>query len=448
MHRIRHVYLSFVIVFSELIWSYYTIALFTSIEWNKPAFFDLKWFFMAMLSGYILNILLTNMKKHGLIFLVNTLTMAILIIQNWRSTVPSGHLGFGIAVSMGIFLVFLRSLVSIYSFPTRIKLLQHFEINIILYIIFAAIFTYHDYAYGIFHIFFILAILNSLLGIVITLQNIEMSEKVKGVKVVKVGHSAWFTGIAIGLFIIIPLLSLIFLLPSISEGLHSIIIGLWNGLKNIGLLIGKLIYWIFSLLPEPQIAPLPDMPGQQGPIVSEKVAGNFIPLPYVWFLGALAILSVLIALWVLSKIMLEKRPINRIKTQDIMISHKSWIKILLKRLIGYLKGLKLKFMLLFPRYYINPIYWYYRQVLNWGKKNKIPKNPWETSKEYFIKVIAKFPQDKKSFAFRNNIYDFEKLMVKLNEDYQASYYGNKNYICKKSIPEYEILIDYMRQVKI
>ena len=448
MHKIRNIYLSFIIVFSEVIWSYYAIVMFTSIEWNRPAFFDLTWFLIAMVAGYALNKLISKIENAVIVFVSNISMMALLIIQNWRSVVPKGFWGFGIAVSAGISLIFIRSLVLVYSQPTRAKLLQHFEGNVVLYIVFATVFTYHNSANEIFHLFFIFSIINSLLGMIFTLQDTGYAEKQEDVKIIKVGHSTWFTGAAIVLFIIVPLLSLIFLLPSVNKGLYSAVMGLWDGLKNIGLLIGRFIYWLFSLLPESHIETLPNMPNEQTAITPEVAEETLISLPYAWIIGGLAIILILITIWFLSKMLVRKRHLNKIRPKKVMIARESWLKVLLGNLTRYLRYLKLKFIMLFPYYYHKPVYWYYQQILNWGKKNKIPKNPSETSQEYLIKIINKLPNNEKSFMHKDKPYNLEKLLIRLNKDYQASYYGDQENISGESIAEYRILLDYMKRIRI
>ena len=104
--------------------------------------------------------------------------------------------------------------------------------------------------------------------------------------------------------------------------------------------------------------------------------------------------------------------------------------------------------MLFPYYYHKPVYWYYQQILNWGKKNKIPKNPSETSQEYLIKIINKLPNNEKSFMHKDKPYNLEKLLIRLNKDYQASYYGDQENISGESIAEYRILLDYMKRIRI
>ena len=165
--------------------------------------------------------------------------------------------------------------------------------------------------------------------------------------------------------------------------------GLWDGLKNIGLLIGRFIHWLFSLLPESHIEALPNMPNEQMSIELEASEKALVSLPYTWIIGGLATISILITVWFLSKTLINKGNLNRKSPKEVVTPKGSWLKVLLENLIRFLRHLTLRFIMLFPYYYYKPIYWCYQQVLNWGKKNGIPKQISETSQEYLIKIANK-----------------------------------------------------------
>ena len=50
MQMIKKLYLSFIMMFSEIIWIYYAIVMFTSVEWEQSAFF---YFFLFLVAGII-----------------------------------------------------------------------------------------------------------------------------------------------------------------------------------------------------------------------------------------------------------------------------------------------------------------------------------------------------------------------------------------------------------
>lgn len=431
-------------MFSEVIWIYYTIVMFTSIEWNEPAFFNATWFVIAGIMGYTLNVLLAKRSNHILLFLGNVLVVGLIMIQNWKSVVPEGFWIFGLVVSIGVSFIFIRSTRLVYRLPTRLEILRRFEGSVIYYIIFALIFTTNKWSNNIFHLFFTLAIIGSLMGMVLTLQNHEDVEGNQKTQIIKVGQSGWFAGVVSLLLISIPLLSLTLLLPSINRTLSTFGMGVLEGLKWIALKIGRFLGWLFSLLPDPQMEATPQMPLEPIAMPSDPVEDSLISIPYIWIIGIGAILSIVIAMWFFTKLNINRKLPKSIKPKDIIISKEPWWIKLKRTLKTYLQHLKLKWCMSFSCYYHHIIYWNYHQVLKWGKKKGLQKMKSETSQEYVKKIIAHIPEKEKNFSHKGQSYHLSQLLEGLNRDYQATYYGSKVEMSPK--PEYKLLINHLQGI--
>ncbi len=442
MDRFKDIYKSFVMIYSEIIWIYYVIVLFTSVEWDQPAFFDLTYLMISGITGYCINVVLLKSSNHVFLFLGNMLIIVFFVIQNWKSVVPQGAWGFGLAVSIGIIFILLRSARLTRHLPTRQEVLRRFEGNIIYYIIFASAFTVKEWASLTFHLFFIFAIASSLIGMVLTLQNHEETESSQNIKIIKAGQSGWFTGIMIVFLMCMPLFSLIFLLPSVNKGLYSLGIGSWRMLKWTGLQIGLFFKWLFSLFPEPEMGEMPAAPPGQKMITSEALEETTHAFPVIWMIAGTAVILTVIAVWYISRLR-KIRLTNKFgrPRHIVVIREPGWsIK---SRFKNFLHFLRLKWCMQFFRFYKHPIYWYYQQVLKWGKKNDILKEKTETSKEYIEKVINHIPEKESSFSFKGRNYKAPELLIRLNKDYQATYYGLLPEISGEG--EYKLLIDYLKK---
>ncbi len=443
MDRFKDIYKSFVMIFSEMIWIYYVIVLFTSVEWNQPAFFDLTWLIISGITGYVLNLLLLKSNNHVFLFSANMLVIVFFVIQNWKSSVPQGTWGFGLAVSIGTIFIFLRSARLTRHLPTRQEILRRFEGNVIYYIIFTSVFTMKEWTNQTFHIFFIFAIASSLIGMLLTLQNHEDNESNQNVKIIKAGKSGWFTGVMTVFLICIPVFSLVLLLPSVNKGLYSLGTGLWKMLKWSGLQIGLFFKWLFSLLPEPEVGEMPAAPPGQKMIPSEILEETTHAFPVRWVITGIAIIITVIAVWHISRL----RKIRLTNTwgtpRRIVVSRESKWPNIKEKIKDYFNILKLKWRMNFIRFYKHPIYWYYRQVLKWGKKNDILKKKTETSKEYIEKVINHIPEKERSISYNGRDYKVPELLIRLSKDYQATYYG----LCPEMSGEgeYKLLIDYLKK---
>ena len=443
MERVKDIYKSFIMMFSEIIWIYYAIVMFTSIEWDQPVFFDLTWLVVSGVMGYILNALLAKRNNHALLFAGNLLVIGLIIVQNWRNVVPEGAWVFGLWLSIGLSFIFIRSARLVHQKPTRPEILHRFEANVILYIIFALVFTVRDWSNETFHLSFIFAIVSSLTGMILTLHNHADAEGGQKIQVMKVGQSGWFAGVATALLVSIPLFSLILLLPAVNRTLYSLGMGVWEGLKWLALKIVSFLVWLAGLLPEPEKTgenrhSVPEQPTIP-PGAGEE---TFVSFPYVWIMAGIAILLIVIAIWVVSKLIKNRQITRSMLPKHIMVTKESWWANFKRNLNSYFKCLKLRWRMRFPYYYYQPIYWYYHQVLRWGKKNGFPKEKWETSREYVQRIIDHIPAGENSLSCKGQNYRLPELLKRLNRDYQATYYGPKAQI--SGATEYKLLIKLLR----
>jgi hypothetical protein len=446
MDRIKDGYKFLITIFSEMLWLYYAIVMFTSIEWKRPVFFDLTWLIAAWVIGGAANLFIKKLRNKNLIFIVNILILGVIIFQNWIRIVPEGRWGFGIAVSIAIGLIYIRSLFMAGRQPSRQVILRKFEGNIIFYVLFAIIFTSYKWETDIFHLFFISAILGSLIGIIFTLQNYDDKDGVSNTKIIKVGQSVWFAGAVTVLVICIPLISLTLLMPSVNRGLYILAINLWEAIKLIGIKIGGFIGWLLSLMPLPdKLEPIPQMPNGQLEDFHEEIVEGTIPLPYKWIIGTGAILITLLALWFASRLLFNKRSSKTLKPKKVTIVREPWLYILRGKLRLFLKELKKKWRMSFSHYYLHPIFWYYHRVERWGRKKGLSRLRTETVKEYMGRLTEIIPHGEDEISIGAETYSIRNLLLKLSSEYQSVYYGQSKEI--GGLEEYKLLITHLKGIR-
>ena len=443
MKWMKDLFKSLISVYSEIIWIYYAIVMFASAEYNYPVFFDITWLAIAAPAGYVLNTVLAHLDNHILLFIGNISALVLLIIKNWQTAVLPGAWGLGIAISMGISLIFMRGAFLVGQSPKRHDILIRFDWNIILYTFFAVVFTYNNWSNKIFHIVFIFAIAGSLVGMLISLESHEDDGDNEKIKIMKVGQSSWFSGVMALLFICIPILSLILLLPSVNNALYVLAVNIWGTLKWAGSIIYRLLIYFFSLFPLPDEEYDSEPFLNQLPMINpEDMEQTLTDLPYRWIIVTVAVLLIVITLWFSTQFFKNKRFPNVKKPRNVSIVGEAWWTKLVKSLREYLRCLKMKFCMCFPYFYYKPVYWYYHQVVKWGKRNRVPKLKSETSREYINKLTAKIPETANSFHWDGQTYFLTEMMRKLNDDYQAAYYGLKTDLTREA--EYRLLIRHLK----
>ncbi|WP_078428034.1 hypothetical protein [Alkalihalobacterium alkalinitrilicum] len=444
MEQIKQTYKSFIVLFTEGLWIYYTIVLFTNLEWNTSVSFNITWWVVAGLTAYILNWILAGRSHLILLFGLNLITLSFIVWQNWTSVVPTDSWGFGLAVSIAIILIYLRSGAYIYRQSTRFEMLRHFEGNIVLYVFYAMVFSYNEWGNETIHYLFIGAIIISLMGMILTLQNHEVDEGNSSTVIRKVGHSSCFIGVVTALLIFIPLLSLVLLLSPVYRTLYTVVMNVWEGVKWLVSLVWTFFHWLISLIPYEDIGgTLPEIAPDETPITPEEAEEVVFSLPPPWLIAIIVVIFVAVAIWLLARVLKNKRLPTAAKANKMVIYKDSWLENIVKKLKAFLLHLKMKWRERFPYFYYHSVYWYYYQVRKWAKKNGIHKLKTETSQEFMMKIIDRISEKENELGTKED-YRIKDLLMKLNQDYQATYYGGKNDVTDK---QYKQIIDHLNKLQ-
>ena len=438
MGHIKNINQSIILLFSESIWIYYSIVLFTSIEWNEIAFFRIHWWIAAGILGFLVHVFMLG-RQSIFMYLVNVIIFGLVAVINWIQTVPEGHWIFGLAVTSALAFIYIRSALFVIKGSTRLQMISHFEFNILLYVVFSLFFTFNDIIHDTSHHFiFISAIVLSLLGMILTLKHHEQNSQ-EEVDIRKVGHSGWFTGAITAGIASIVLLCFLMMLPSIRGYLSEIILSGWDGLKWIGAKLYLLLMWFLGLFPKPDAeGELPEPPNTQMTIQENMQQEIIWDIPYMWIAGILTVIGLLLILWILSKFMKGNKKRSSLAIQHVIIEKESFWANLYKRLLFFYQSLRKKWRMRSARFYKEPIFWYFYQVQKWGSKNKLKREKAETSREYIERMI--------SFIRENNgTGELVPLLRNLNQDYESAYYGMKKDI---SAHEYRVLLNGLKEIKI
>lgn len=447
MLKNKNMYLSSIILFSEIIWLYYVIVIFSRTVGDAPIFFDFTWLIIAGVMGYTMNVLLENKSNDIVKVVINVLVLGVLVLQNWKGVVPqSDGLGFGVGVSIGLVMVYGRSIQLTQRQPKREEVLYHFEGNILFYIVFAVILTLSKWSDGKFHLVFMYTILASLLGMVLTLQNTEDVGENSIIQVMKVGNPGWFAGIIAALLMSIPVFSLLLMIPSVGKVLQ--LVGVWivQGLVWVLSKVYQAYIWLASLLPHSETVRRGGTFKERDALTSRGVEGGFTTVSHTWILVGITILLIVACIWYLSTLIKNRQQPNTIKPNHIIIYREAWWKMLGRKLKSLLKYFKINILMKYAAFYYQPVYWYYHQVIRWGKKNGLPKLSSETSKEYIHKVIRNLPEKQINFTHKDKCYHVVELLKTLNEDYQQTYYGLEMAILQEA--EYKLLIHHLKHIQI
>lgn len=428
---------SFIIVFSEAIWMYYTIAFFTSVEMDKAVFVPVTWWLIAGIAGYVFNRLLAGRVHYLFLISGNILLLIWILIQNLQ-VVNEGTWVLGFVLSIAVSYVFIRSGSFVYREPTRMQILNRFEGNIILYALFALVFTAKGWTNGQFHVVFLFATFISLMGMTLTLQKHVQDQGSEHIEVQRVGQSGWFTAVISILLTGVALVCTLLFLPSIREMLYTVGTNGFGLLKWLGKTLMDLIAWFFSLFPPPEIegAP-PEMEPEAAMIPGEMDEDIVLNIPIEWLIGIGGTLVVIVLLIVFTKFLKQWQPPKMKKRQRVSTLRASWWTNFWSKLKTYLKRFTMKWKSMFPQFYKQTVYWYYAQVEKWGRKNGIPRLKSETSGEYVEKIIQHLVGE--------DTFKVESLLRKINQDYQAAYYGEKR---RDSASDYQSLLKELKSLEL
>lgn len=421
-------YVKYAIVLgSEALWLYYTIALFTSVEWNEAAFVHAAWWVVAAFSGYIITALLIHRIHYIAVLIGNIVMLTFIIVKNWHLVVPANALLFGIISSIALLFIFIRSASFVFKDPNRKNMIRRFEGNVVFYILFATVFSIKEWHTAYFHPLFLVAIVVSLIGIVFTLHHEEKDEE-NDVHIQVVGQARSFTTSFFIFIISVLLVSALLFLPSVSSTLRFAAEKGLSGLTTTLAFIGKGITWLLTLFsPSKTEGSLIGAPPATVLEPSEQIEETFFTIPLEWLFGSVAVIILIVSIW-MGAIFLRKykRP-ERVKKKRRQ-SERSW-SLLWKNFAAFLEKIKKKWRTRFKRYYINPVFWYYYKVERWGEKNGYKRLPTETVQEYVEKIIIGIEKTEEEYTV------LVSTLRKLSESYYATYYGKQEDVCTKKFTQ-------------
>lgn len=428
---------SFIIIFSESIWIYYAIAFFTSVELDRAVFVPATWWLIAGITGYVFNRLLAGRVHYLFLVSGNILLLTWILVQNMKS-VGEGTWVLGLVLSIAVSFVFIRSGSFVYREPTRMQILSRFEGNIILYALFALVFTVKGWGDGQFHIVFLFATFISLMGMALTLQK-HVQDKGNGhIEVQRVGQSGWFTAVISMLLVGVTLVCTLLFLPSIREMLLTVGTNGFELLKRLGKMLMDLIAWLFSLFPPPELEGTPPEMEPGAPMIPDEMDEEvMLKIPIEWLIGIGGALVIIVLLIVFTRFLKQWQPPKPKKRLQIRTRKESWWANFWKQMKVYVKQFIMKWKSMFPRFYKQNVYWYYTQVEKWGRKNGVSRLRSETSGEYIERIIKHLVGEDTS--------TIESLLHKINRDYQAAYYGKKR---GHSESDYQVLLKELKSLEL
>lgn len=434
---------SLFILGSETAWVYYTIYLFTSAEWNRPATFPATGLLLAVLLSYTLNHLLQLRVSRGSqlqIFAVNALVVAMLLSYHWTTILAGGTLGLRIAVSIGIAGIYLRSVNVILQEPKRRDALLHFEMNLLAYTLFAAVFSYNQWIDDWFHLIFISAVIASLLSMVIILHQDKGEEEKNTVRTVAAGNPGWFLWSISMLFLMIPLATAFFLIPGVSQSFRTGSLTLWRLITGLGSTVFSFLFWLLSLIPLREREGFLEEPVLEGPEQSQLVETVMVNPPIVEMILGLIFIALLATLWFLSRYISLKTLPNRRHHRSVFSESMSLWRRVKAFFIRSLEQLLRRIRLKFSSSYRHPVYWYFHQAQEWGRKNKCPRKPWETSTEYLHRLSSALPESLEASILEKTDFSLKETLAQLGEDFQRIYYGGQEASGDMSCQQYEAVM--------
>ncbi len=418
---------SLILLFSEAIWVYYVIAMFASIEMNKPVFVNVTWWCIAAIVGYLFNALLAGKIHYVILLSGNVLFLGGIVFQNIKA-INEGAWLLTVVLSVAVIFVFVRSASFVFRErePNRLQMLQHFEANMIAYAILALIFSTNGWSSEWFHGVFLLAISFTLIGMILTLQNLDQRVEDDEIEVKSVGHSGWFTGVMSGLLLAVALICTLLFLPSIRQALQTVGVSGFQLLKGLGKTVLAWLTWFFGLFtPAETEGPLPEMAPPEAMGAEEVGEELLFSMPIEWFITIIAIVVGIVLLVVFSKFLKGWQPPKPKKRERILSSRTPWWHALKKLIMTVMTRFTMIWRSSFPRYYKQPIYWYFTQVQKWGEKNGITRGKSETSGEYVEKLIRILVAEGNGNDTGPHPEQLQTLLREMNAQYEAAYYGGR-----------------------
>lgn len=446
----NHFSKAFIAIFSEAIWIYFVIVLFTGVEWGDPLFFPVTWWVIAGVFGYVMQFIVTIKPLHYLINIVcSIIVCSFIVIKNWQVAVPEGLITFGIFLTVAVTFIFIRSSIFFYKEPTREQMLHRFEGNIIFYIMFALIFLFNPWDVNVsftsFHIVFLIAILLSLFGMILSLHTVEEENKNIDMEIYRVGQSRSFLSLISLILFLVVVVSFSLFMPSVRNILYIAANSGLEGLKWVYESITNLMSWLAQYittsddggtLPEP----IPDV-SIQGEMEMEEPSFS-LPLP--WIIGAGAFLAIAGALSVFTKFIKNWNPKKNVRTKQNVSFNRIDMKAYWKKLVLLLNQVHTWWKAKFLRFYKEPIFYYFMQVEKWARKNGMKRKTTETEKEFTERIVKKISN------LDEQLHEEELLVIvdglrNISTDYQAAAFGGSKQTVKN---DHKAFLNRLQMVRV
>lgn len=429
-------------MFSEFIWIYFLIAIFTGVEWDQIVYIYPLWWIIAAIGGYMLNAILGGRINYILLLIINGSILGAITFKNWQIAIQEGSFFYTISTSLAVCFIFIRSASFVYKESTRAQMLLRFEGNVVIYILFSVVFFMNKWDNSGFHLAFLFAIFTSLIGMILTLQREQTDEEEHYVEVHSIGRSGWFTGVISLFFLGITLLCAFLFLPSVRKLLQSIGLASFEGFKRLFEMANGLIVWLMNLIPPSKSGETAPPSTVGTPVNPEEEEEVLLNIPYEWIIGIAGLIGIVVFIWFVSRFLKQwKRPTMKKPTKENEVKGPFLVQIK-NKIIQFIKKIRKKWMKRFSTYYKEPIYWNYYQLKKWGKKQGFHSLPSETSKEYIEKIINGLQlhlSDEESDPLVSRLLD-------LSKEYHQTYYGDQ--LNNSSNQDYTQLFEQLKVLKL
>ena len=422
----RNAVKSFIVLYSESIWLYSAIVLFSDNRWSQGPAADLRWWLAAAIAGYGLCALLASRVHYAILMLAGAPVLALLLFLNGREIAADSVWMFKWSAAVAVVFVFVRSASFIFRRPGRMNMLGRFEGNVILYPIFLLAYAAKGWPADTLHLMFLPALIATLTGMTLTLDGSGDGDPRDRAEVRTAGRAGWFPGVIALLAAGIGLVSLTLLLPAVRGGLRAAALAVWEALVKIWLAALRLFELLLSLLPEPEPGELEFPPGETLPELPPGGEEALPEIPPEWIVGLLTVLAAAAGTAAIALFLKHFRPLKAPGPSSGVKRQSPPLSLLLEWLKARLKALARRWRMRFPRYFRLEVFWLFWRVQAWAKKNGLPRLKCETPGEFAEKVIAGLHAGQngavRAEAFAGDIPDRLRLLA---EDYQAAYYGGR-----------------------
>ncbi|WP_142386573.1 hypothetical protein [Bacillus sp. Marseille-P3661] len=412
-------------LYCEMIWLYFALIVWSKLEWEVETSPLMILFIVPTILAVFLYLITRTFIRNFYVQYSSILIVFFMYIYFlWNQVAPHGGLAYELTVCAVAFHLFLRSLYFLNKEPKRINMLIRFEGNIFIYIFLVLFFQANPVLTVNLHIYFFVAIILSLAGMVLTLYPDETSnDGEEDVEIRKVGNVGWLPYAVASVFLIIIASGFLLLLPGVHSVVTSTLLAAWNILLKVGSIIQSVLLWIMSLFPTPDSGgPLEMEPGMAPSMVEGKEEIPQVSLPLFEILTVVAGAGILLGLWFLLKGLKKRSLPQRVNQRRKFIKRSKSFS-----LFGWLKRLFNKGFRAVARnfsfYYENDAYWEFYKLSKWGRKQGYPRLSTETPHEYAAKLTA-LPlfSEHESGTLKYTKESINKLI----NDYTAAYYGKQS----------------------